>query len=193
MSVASIAEHHGPWTVTDVLALPEDRTNRYELLGESLVMSPAPGLRHQRASRRLANLLEAAADAAGAPVEVLEAINVTLPSGLVVPDIVVADQGATVEDAVGIDADAVQLVIELVSPGNKTMDRKLKPMLYAEAAIPHLWRLEFDPAPRLICGDLVGGRYVEKTTALAGTVTRLEEPFPFEVDPAGLAQARPTR
>lgn len=85
MSIASIAEHHGPWTVTDVLALPEDRTVRYELLGESLVMSPAPGLRRQRASRRLANLLEGAADTVGAPVEVLEAINVTLPSGLVVP------------------------------------------------------------------------------------------------------------
>lgn len=64
-----------------------------------------------------------------------------------VPDIVVADQGATIEDAVSIDAEAVQLVIELVSPGNKTMDRKLKPLLYAEAAIPHYWRLEFDPAP----------------------------------------------
>lgn len=43
----------GPWTVADVLALPEDRTTRYELLRESLVMSPAPGVRHQRASFRL--------------------------------------------------------------------------------------------------------------------------------------------
>ncbi|MEK8175043.1 Uma2 family endonuclease [Streptomyces sp. M19] len=125
-------------------------------------------MRHQRASRRLANLLEAAAETVGAPVEVLEAINVTLPSGLVVPDIVVADQGATVEDRVSIDADAVQLVVELVSPGNKTMDRKFKPMLYAEAAVPNYWRLEFDPAPRLFCGELDGGRYVEQATALPG-------------------------
>ncbi|MFF2438773.1 Uma2 family endonuclease [Streptomyces sp. NPDC058107] len=145
MSVA--LDHTGPWTVDAVLALPEDRTVRYELLGESLVMSPAPGLRHQRASYRLHVALDTAARAAGAPVEILEAINVTLPSGLVVPDIVVADAGATSEDAVSIDADAVQLVVELVSPGNKTMDRKFKPMLYAEAAIPHYWRLEFDPAP----------------------------------------------
>ncbi len=41
MSVASFT-HHGPWSVGDVLALPEDRSIRYELLGESLVMSPAP-------------------------------------------------------------------------------------------------------------------------------------------------------
>lgn len=128
MSVASFT-HHGPWTVQDVLDLPEDRTVRYELLGESLVMSRAPGLRHQRASFRLHVALDVAARAAGAPVEVLEAINVVLPSGLVVPDIVVADEGATADDGVSIDADAVQLVVELVSPGNKTMDRKLKPLL----------------------------------------------------------------
>ncbi|MFD1275924.1 hypothetical protein ACFQ51_42650 [Streptomyces kaempferi] len=47
------------------------------------------------------------------------------------------------------------------------MDRKFKPLLYAEAAIPHFWRLEFDPAPRLIVSELQGGRYVETITALA--------------------------
>src|SRR4051794_22119484 len=131
-------DHTGPWTVADVLALPEDRRSRYELLGESLVMSPAPGLRHQRASYRLHVELDAAARAAGAPVEVLEAINVVLPSGLAVPDIVVCDAGATEDDAVSIDAEAVLLVVELVSPGNRTMDRRIKPLLYAEAAIPNL-------------------------------------------------------
>lgn len=41
MSVAAI-DHTGPWTVADVLALPEDRSHRYELLGESLIVSPPP-------------------------------------------------------------------------------------------------------------------------------------------------------
>jgi Uma2 family endonuclease len=188
VSVASIEQHGGPWTVADVLALDEDRRYRYELLGDALLMSPAPGLRHQRASRRLANLLEAAALTAGAPVEVLEAINVTLPSGLVVPDIVVADAGATAEDGVSIDAEAVLLVVELVSPGNATVDRRFKPMLYAEAGIPGYWRLESDPAPMLVISELQRGRYVEQTTALSGAVTRVDEPFPFEIDPAGLAR-----
>ncbi|PRH80679.1 Uma2 family endonuclease [Streptomyces solincola] len=186
MSVA--LDHTGPWTVADVLALPEDRTTRYELLGESLVMSPAPGIRHQRASLRLAMALHAAARAAKAPVEVLEAINVILPSGLVVPDLVVADAGATAEDGVSVDADGVQLVIELVSPGNRTVDRKFKPMLYAEAAIPHFWRVDFDPACMLVAYGLDGGRYIERTTALPGTTTRLDAPFLFEIDPGGLAR-----
>ncbi|WP_093491077.1 hypothetical protein [Streptomyces sp. 2112.3] len=50
------------------------------------------------------------------------------------------------------------------------------------------WRLEFDPAPRLLCSELDCGRYVETATALPGTVTSLTEPFAFEIDPAGLAQ-----
>ncbi|MFE2698241.1 Uma2 family endonuclease [Streptomyces mirabilis] len=136
-------------------------------------------------------MLDAAARAAGAPVEVLEATNVTLPSGLVVPDLVVADAGTTAEDTVSVDADAVQLVVELVSPGNKTMDREFKPLLYAEAAIPHFWRLEFEPAPRLIVSELQACRYVETTTALAGATTRINAPFPVDIDPAGsLAQPR---
>ncbi|MFH8586485.1 hypothetical protein ACH4GP_19095 [Streptomyces celluloflavus] len=57
MSVAP-AEHQGPWTIDDVLALPEDARSRIELVGGSLVMSPSPGIPHQRASRRLAALLE---------------------------------------------------------------------------------------------------------------------------------------
>ncbi|WP_347111307.1 hypothetical protein [Streptomyces sp. M41(2017)] len=52
-------------------------------------------------------------------------------------DLVVTDAGATAEDTVSVNADAVQLVVELVSPGNRRMDRKVKPLLYAEAAIPH--------------------------------------------------------
>ncbi|MFF2465968.1 hypothetical protein [Streptomyces mirabilis] len=100
----------------------------------------------------------------------------------------VTDAGATAEDTVIVDADAVQLVVELVSPGNKTMDRKFKPLLYAEAAIPHFWRLEFDPAPRLIVSELHAGRYVETTTALAGATTRIHAPFTVDIDPAGLSR-----
>ncbi|MFD8218725.1 Uma2 family endonuclease [Streptomyces sp. NPDC059697] len=140
------------------------------------------------AELRFHALLDQAARAAGAPVEVLEAVNVTLPPGLVMPDLAVTDAGATVEDTVSVDADAVQFVIELVSPGNKTMDRKFKPLLYAEAAIAHFWRLEFDPAPRLIVSELHAGRYVETTTALAGATTRIHAPFPVDIDPAGLTR-----
>jgi hypothetical protein len=43
-------------------------------------------------------------------------------------------------------------------------------------------------APMLVICELDSGRYVERTTALAGTVTRVDTPFPFEIDPAGLVR-----
>ncbi|MFI7703783.1 Uma2 family endonuclease [Nonomuraea sp. NPDC049480] len=36
----------------------------------------------------------------------------------------------------------VMLVVEVVSPESKARDRKRKPVLYAEAGIPHFWRVE---------------------------------------------------
>ncbi|MFD7607877.1 hypothetical protein [Streptomyces mirabilis] len=62
------------------------------------------------------------------------------------------------------------------------------PLPYAEAAIPHFWRLEFDHAPRLIVSELHAGRYVETTTALAGATTRIHAPFTVDIDPAGLSR-----
>jgi Uma2 family endonuclease len=187
VSVATV-DHTGPWTVADVLALPEDRRYRYELYGESLIMSPAPGVRHQRASHRLHVAIEAAAQAAGAPVEVLEAVNMITPSGLFVPDLVVVDAGATEDDPVSIDAEAVVLAVELVSPGNTPMDRKLKPIAYADAHIPYFWRVEFEPSPRIVMCMLDGGRYAEQAEAIAGAITAVDEPFPFAIDPARLAR-----
>ena len=73
MSAALDHQHTGPWTIDDVMALDEDSTQRYELVGETLMMSPAPGAKHQRASYRLRDLLEQAAETAEAPVEVTEA------------------------------------------------------------------------------------------------------------------------
>lgn len=186
MSVAM--DHTGPWKVADVLALPEGRANRYELMCDSLVVSPAPGIRHQRASYHLHTLLRAAALAAGAAVEVLEAVNVVLPSGLTVPDLVVVDSAATDDDPVSLDAEAVRLVVEVVSPGNRAMDREVKPFPYAEAAIPLFWRLELAPAPMLVIHELEGGRYREVATALPGTTTRLTAPYPVRLDPATLTR-----
>lgn len=185
MSVAF--DHAGSWTVEDVLALDESN-HRYELLDGTLMMSPAPAVNHQRASRRLANLLEAAALAAGARVEVLEAVNVLVPSGLFVPDLVVVDAEATADDPVAVDCEAVQLVVEIVSPSNRHMDRSVKPGLYAEAAIPHFWRIELAPAPHLVAFELVEGRYKEIATFPAGARAELDAPFAVGFDPGVLTR-----
>jgi hypothetical protein len=87
MSVA-LTEHTGPWTADDVEALPDAGDHaRFEVHeGGALVVRPAPGVGHQRASYWLHQALAQAAIAAGADAEVLEAVNVALPGGkLLVP------------------------------------------------------------------------------------------------------------
>jgi Uma2 family endonuclease len=51
--------HVGPWTVADLLAMPEDGI-RYEVVDGALIVNPPPALGHQTYSRRLANLIEVA-------------------------------------------------------------------------------------------------------------------------------------
>ncbi|MFF3276393.1 Uma2 family endonuclease [Streptomyces chrestomyceticus] len=185
-------DHYGPWTMEQVLALGEDRGQRRELVGEALLLSPAPGSKHQRASSRLRQKLDAAIEAVGAPAEVLGAVNVILPDGLFIPDVALVDATAAAQDPVDVDAEAVLLVVEIVSPSSsgRRTDRLLKPPYYAEAGIEHLWRLELEPAPTLIVCELENGRYVERAVAEAGRTTLIEKPLPVEVDPGALVRQR---
>lgn len=187
VSVA-LVDHVGPWTVADVEALPDSGDHsRYELLTPGvLTVSPAPGTEHQRGSRRLATLLEDAASRAGAPVEVLEAVNVTAPGGrLAIPDIVLVDRDLAATNPTFYPPAAVLAVVEIVSPGSEPHDRVIKPQLYADAGIGVYWRFELAPA-HIVVSELQRGEYVPVVTARGGQVSLINLPFPVEVDPAAL-------
>lgn len=188
MSVA-YERHSGPWTVEDVLQLPEDRRHRIELVGGTLMMAPAPTYPHQRAARRLGQLLEAAADAAGAPVEVFDGGNVLVPDGLLIPDIVLVDEAAAQTAGATVEARDVLLVVEIASPSTRITDRRTKPYLYAAAGIPYYWRVELEPVPRLFAGELHGGVYVDQVVQ-AGATAVVERPVRLEIDPAVLVSRR---
>ncbi|MFG2111256.1 Uma2 family endonuclease [Streptomyces sp. NPDC048718] len=185
----------GPWTTERVLALGEDRGQRRERVGEALLLSPAPGVAHQRALSRLRRLLDDAVRRAGAHAEVFGAVNVALPDGLFVPDIAVVEASAAAEDPIAVDSEAVLLVVEIVSPSSsgRRTDRLLKPPYYAEAGIEHLWRLEPEPLPALIVSELSEGRYAERAVAEAGRETAIEAPFPLKLDPGRLVRPRTKR
>ncbi|MEU0374603.1 hypothetical protein ABZ070_31150 [Streptomyces sp. NPDC006283] len=63
----------------------------------------------------------------------------------------------------------------------------MKPAVYAAAGIPHCWRLELDPAPRLYLGHLDNGTYRDRLMQ-AGDTTTVTEPFGFDIDPARLVR-----
>lgn len=70
----------------------------------------------------------------------------------------------------------VSLVVEVVSPNSKTMDRIVKPPIYAEAGIAAYWRVETDPGS-LTAYVLRDGAYAEVGTWHAGEVAEIEAPF----------------
>ncbi|MFJ7217188.1 Uma2 family endonuclease [Amycolatopsis sp. NPDC098790] len=122
------------WTVDDLLALPEEQTllQRTELVDGALLVSPWPGLEHQRL---LGKLQSAFAAAMPAGTELLPGVNVRLGAQrLLTPDLVIVNCPGS--DTVAYAASDVLLAAEIVSPSTKMQDRILKRALYAEALIP---------------------------------------------------------
>ena len=140
-------------TIEDLEALPDDG-RRYELIGGAIVMTPAPEPVHQRVSRKLAALIEAALPPG---YELFAApIDYDLPGGQrVEPDlIVVPDAGVGPKRLAG----PALLVVEIVSPGSRLNDRVTKRAAYAEAGVPAYWIV--DPSSgQLLALRLVGGDY----------------------------------
>lgn len=171
--------HVLPLDEDEYLAMGES-PGRMELFDGSLLLSPAPGPRHQLISLRLAMLLAPAAVAVG--LQVLEAVNVRLKRGrLPIPDLVVV--GAINFDEQVVESAAVRLICEVVLPGNPANDRVLKMHYYAEAGIPWYLLVEQDPVLTLRLYGLEGGKYVERATGEPGAPLRLTDPVRVDIDP----------
>jgi len=99
----------------------------------------------------------------------------------------VVARDAVAEDPSGIlDPADVALVVEVVSPGSRIMDRLTKPAAYAGVGIASFWRVELEGGPAIFAYRLEEGRYVEVGAAHPGERLVLDEPFPVSIDPAGL-------
>lgn len=131
------------WTYSEYARLPDDG-NRYEVLDGEVLVTPSPGTRHQRIAARLFRRLDDYAREHGIG-EVLWDLDVLFVTGQFLrPDMVfvpnaerdrLTDRG--VEGVPG-------LVVEVVSPSSKRIDRVKKPARYADFGISAYWAVEPD-------------------------------------------------
>ncbi|MET8321783.1 Uma2 family endonuclease [Micromonospora sp. NPDC005189] len=173
--------HTLPWTESDYLALGET-AQRIELLDGSLLSGPPPSVRHQVIVGSLAAALKPGCAAANRTL--LPVINLRLnPTRILNPDLVVtAELDLT---AACVPADAVLLVGEVSAPHTGTIDRVLKPHLYAAAGVG--WYLLVEQESLTVSlFQLQGAHYVERSTTRAGGALELTEPVKATIRPEDL-------
>lgn len=175
------------WTLADLQSLPEK--SRVEVLDGALIVNPSPLPLHQRMVRRLAAQLETAMPARWQLETDIDVMLSESPLDYLTPDVVVFDARIPLTTR-PIPAAALFLVVEVVSRGSRREDRGSKPLAYAEAGVPHFWRVE-----SALTGALettvhtfeLGPEACEYTaTGTYNGRVRLEQPFPMKFDLARL-------
>jgi Uma2 family endonuclease len=146
-------------------------------------VSPLPTPLPQAVSFWIASELNAPARAAG--LRVYQDVNLRLRPGRIPGRDLVIGKGINPRELV-IDASAVHLVGEIVSPSNAAADRVKKMAYYAEAGIP--WYLIADPRRDLVLQlyRLVDAHFVLDGEGHAGEPLLMTAPVVARLDPADL-------
>ncbi|KDN22916.1 Uma2 family endonuclease [Amycolatopsis rifamycinica] len=184
MTVMADIEHpadSGPLTVHDLEGMPDDGRRR-ELIDGVLIVSPAPGLRHQTIGYRLYGVLEVVCPAefyvVGAPFAVHQGDTIELQ-----PDVLVGRK----EDFTEKDLPAPPvLAVEVLSPSTAIYDLNLKKAVYERFGTGSYWVV--DPAePALTVFELdADGHYQQVAKAAGDEAVELEWPFPVRIVPREL-------
>ncbi|GAA4531059.1 MULTISPECIES: Uma2 family endonuclease [Nonomuraea] len=100
------------------------------------------------------------------------------------PDLIVLKPGADVRSsATYYPAGDVALAVEVVSPESEERDRKRKPLLYAEAGIPHFWRVENDSGrPVVYVYELDPATRAYVPTGIHHDRAKVTVPFDMDID-----------
>jgi Uma2 family endonuclease len=128
----------GEWTYSEYARLPDDG-NRYEVVDGEVLVTPAPTPHHQKVIMRLAVRLLEYVEGRGAGW-VLQDVDLLFVTGQFLrPDLLVVPA----EGRPGITDRGVEvppaLVVEVLSPSSRTIDRVKKPRRYLEFGVPAYW------------------------------------------------------
>jgi Uma2 family endonuclease len=140
----------GQWTYEDYLRLPDDG-RRYEVLRGVLYVSAAPVPLHQIILRRFVRVLLFFLEENPIGELLFAPVDVMFPAGLatpVQPDLlfITAERTGIIKDR-NIEG-APDLVLEVLSPSTRRLDRKTKFDIYAEAGVREYWLA--DPLARTV-------------------------------------------
>ncbi|MFE2328717.1 Uma2 family endonuclease [Streptomyces sp. NPDC059385] len=168
------------WQAWKAMELPEGY--HAEIVEGFIEVSPTARYSHGRIANRLRRALDKFLDAGG--FAALQDINVIHKRKVWVPDVLVALEDAeehVTEDGLGIQASAVLLVAEVVSPGKDSIerDRERKRRAYARAGIPvYLIIDDYDGhgTVSLLTGPVAGeARYASEVRMPYGTEVTIPE------------------
>ncbi len=185
MSVMTVTPSAGipqgrPFTVDDLEAMPDDG-NRYELIDGMLVVSPAPGMRHQKIVAKLVATLDAVCPdrihVFPAPFAVRTSVTTELQ-----PDVLVAREEDLTEKLLPV---APVLAVEVLSPSSVINDLNNKKSAYERMGVASYWVV--DPqAPSITVFELSDGRYEQTAEVKDTDVLSVERPFPVRIMPRDL-------
>ncbi len=153
LPVAAPAPHvpappSGQWTVADYEQLPSD-AGRFELINGVLRMAPAPSPQHQTITGLIFFYLFQHIQLAGRGRVFTAPIDVELDVTTVVqPDVVVILHGSKAQITAQRIVGPPDLIVEVVSPGTASYDRREKRDRYAAAGVREYWIA--DPGHRVV-------------------------------------------
>jgi Uma2 family endonuclease len=170
-----------PFTVHDLEGMPDDG-RRYELIDGELLVSPAPGLRHQTVGLRLYRLLDDACPddlyVVAAPFAVQTDV-----SNEVQPDVLVARFDELTDKNLPT---APVLAVEVLSPSGRLIDLNLKRAAYQRMGTPSYWVLDPDVPDLLVLELDADGRYEQVARVAGNEVFEAHLPFKVRIVPMEL-------
>ncbi|MFI6320757.1 Uma2 family endonuclease [Nonomuraea sp. NPDC050556] len=178
----------GGWTADDLDLLPEDGPNgeldlfkRVELVDGALILMSPQRLFHETV---LANLRASLRAQAPDTLTAVSQMDIKLgPRQRPCPDVVVVNRAATSDmGRTAFEPADVHLAIEVVSPESDHRDHHVKPRIYAEAGIEHLWIVEEERGQPVIHTyelDRAIGFY--QGTGIHREELSVEAPFPIDI------------
>jgi len=170
-----------PYTVEDLEGMPDDG-HRHELLDGMLLVSPAPGLRHQKAVAKLVTLLDGQCPEDAHVLPAPFAVRVSETTELQ-PDVLVARAADLTDKLLPV---APLLAVEVLSPSSALADLNLKKAAYERIGVESYWVLDPQEPKLSVFGFGADGLYELVAEVKGDDAFDAVRPFPVRVVPAEL-------